>query len=154
MGALKWPIHHDTVVHEYTPPTMQNPSNALACALGEICGDRNAVGSGMLRKWYKLREECSAYEFANITEYAFQHFVSNHFDAAIQRLSSNRVASWKEAMMWSNAAVLRHLDEQVYTANRDVHTLLKIYYPEYAKDQLFPYPIGQFFSAYLSPLGL
>jgi hypothetical protein len=36
----------------------------------------------------------------------------------------------------------------VYTANRDIHTLLKIYYPEYAKDRHFlSYPIGQFFSA-------
>ena len=53
-GCFEVPIHHDTVVREYTPPTMQNPSNALACALGEICEDRNAVGSGILRKWYKL----------------------------------------------------------------------------------------------------
>ncbi|MUU13185.1 MAG: hypothetical protein EP146_19085 [Oscillibacter sp.] len=38
--------------------------------------------------------------------------------------------------------------KQVYTANRDVHTLLKIYYPEYAKERHFlSYPIGQFFSA-------
>lgn len=51
-GCFEVPIHHDTVVREYTPPTMQNPSNALACALGEICEDRNAVGSGILRKWY------------------------------------------------------------------------------------------------------
>ena len=57
-GCFEVPIHHDTVVREYTPPTMQNPSNALACALGEICEDRNAVGSGILRKWYKLYKSC------------------------------------------------------------------------------------------------
>ena len=85
-------------------------------------------------------------EFANITEYA--HFVSNHFDAAIQRYSESRSVMERGNDVWSNAAVLRHLDEQVYTANRDVHTLLKIYYPEYAKDRHFlSYPIGQFFSA-------
>lgn len=145
-GCFEVPIHHDTVVHEYTPPTMQNPSNALACALGEICEDRNAVGSGMLRKWYKLYKSVQLMEFANITEYA--HFVSNHFDAAIQRYSESRSVMERGNDVWSNAAVLRYLDEQVYTANRDVHTLLKIYYPEYAKDRHFlSYPIGQFFSA-------
>lgn len=85
-------------------------------------------------------------EFANITEYA--HFVSNHFDAAIQSYSESRSVMERGNDVWSNAAVLRHLGEQVYTANRDVHTLLKIYYPEYAKDRHFlSYPIGQFFSA-------
>lgn len=145
-GCFEVPIHHDTVVREYTPPTMQNPSNALACALGEICEDRNAVGSALLRKWYKLYKSVQLMEFANITEYA--HFVSNHFDAAIQRYSESRSIMERGNDVWSNAAVLRHLDEQVYTANRDVHTLLKIYYPEYAKDRHFlSYPIGQFFSA-------
>lgn len=145
-GCFEVPIHHDTVVREYEPPTMQNPSNALACALGEICEDRNAVGSPLLRKWYKLYESIQLMEFANITEYA--HFVSNHFDAAIQSYSDSRSVMERGNNVWSNAAVLRHLDEQVYTANRDVHTLLKIYYPEYAKDRHFlSYPIGQFFFA-------
>ena len=145
-GCFDVPIHHDTVVSEYTLPTMQNPSNALACALGEICEDRNAVGSELLKKWYKLYKSVQLIEFANITEYA--HFVSNHFDAAIQRYSESRSVMERGNDVWSNAAVLYHLDEQVYTANRDVHTLLKIYYPEYAKDRHFlSYPIGQFFSA-------
>jgi len=145
-GCFEVPIHHDTVVREYEPPTMQNPSNALACALGEICEDRNAVGSPLLRKWHKLYKSVQLMEFANITEYA--HFVSNHFDAAIQRYSESRSVMERGNDVWSNAGVLRHLDEQVYTANRDVHTLLKIYYPEYAKDRHFlSYPIGQFFSA-------
>ena len=145
-GCFEVPIHHDTIVREYTLPTMQNPSNALACALGEICEDRNAIGSSMLRKWYKLYKSVQLMEFANITEYA--HFVSNHFDAAIQRYSESRSVMERGNDVWSNAAVLRYLDEQVYTANRDVHTLLKIYYPEYAKDRHFlSYPIGQFFSA-------
>ena len=145
-GCFEVPIHHDTVVREYGPPTMQNPSNALACALGEICEDRNAIGSPLLRKWRKLYKSVELMEFANITEYA--HFVSTHFDAAIQSYSESRSVMERGNNVWSNAAVLRHLDEQVYTANRDVHTLLKIYYPEYAKDRHFlSYPIGQFFSA-------
>lgn len=145
-GCFEAPIHHDTVVQEYEPPTMQNPSNALACALGEICEDRNAVGGPLLKKWHKLYSAIQFMEFANITEYA--HFVSNHFDAAIQRYSESRSVMERGNDVWSNAAVLRYLEEQVYTANRDVHTLLKIYYPEYAKDRHFlSYPIGQFFSA-------
>lgn len=145
-GCFEVPIHHDTVVRVYEPPTMQNPSNALACALGEICEDRNAVGSPLLRKWHKLYKSVQLIEFANITEYA--HFVSNHFDAAIRSYSESRSVMERGNDVWSNVAVLRHLDEQVYTANRDVHTLLKIYYPEYAKDRHFlSYPIGQFFSA-------
>lgn len=145
-GCFEVPIHRDTVVREYELPTMQNPSNALACALGEICEDRNAVSSPLLRKWHKLYNSIQLMEFANITEYA--HFVSNHFDAAIQSYSESRSVMERGNDVWNNAAVLRHLDEQVYTANRDVHTLLKIYYPEYAKDRHFlSYPIGQFFSA-------
>ncbi len=145
-GCFEVPIHHDTVVPEYQMPTMQNPSNALACALGEICEDRSAVGSASLRNWHRLYKSVQLLEFANITEYA--HFVSDRFDDAIQRYSESRSVMQRGNEVWSNAAVLRHLDEQVYTANRDVHTLLKIYYPEYAKDRHFlAYPIGHFFSA-------
>lgn len=145
-SCFEVPFHHDTAIREYELPTMQTPSNALACALGEICEGRKAVGNPQLRRWYKLYESVQLIEFANITEYA--HFVSNHFDAAIQRYSESRSVMERGNDVWSNAAVLRHLDEQVYTANRDVHTLLKIYYPEYAKDRHFlSYPIGQFFSA-------
>jgi hypothetical protein len=145
-SCFEVPIHHDTVVSEYQLPTMQNPSNALACALGELCEDRGTVGSALLKKWHKLYSSVQLMEFANITEYA--HFVSNHFDAAIQHYSDSRSVLDRGNDVWSNAAVLSHLEEQVYTANRDIHTLLKIYYPEYAKDRHFlSYPIGQFFSA-------
>lgn len=145
-GCFDVPIHHDTIIKEYQSPTMQNPSNALACALGELCEDRAAIGSPLLRQWYQLYQSVDLMEFANITEYA--HFISNHFDAAIKSYSDSRGIMERGNDVWSNAAVLRHLDEQVYTANRDVHTLLKIYYPEYAKDRHFlSYPIGQFFSA-------
>ena len=145
-GCFDVPIHHDTAVPEYQMPTMQNPSNALACALGELCEDGYTSGSSQLRQWHQLYQSIEMIEFANITEYA--HFVSDHFDAAIRKYSESRGVMERGNNVWSNAAVLRHLDEQVYTANRDVHTLLKIYYPEYAKDRHFlSYPIGQFFSA-------
>lgn len=145
-GCFDVPIHHDSVITEYQMPTMQNPSNALACALGNICEDRSIIGSPLLKKWHELYKSVQLMEFANITEYA--HFVSNHFDDAIRKYSESRSVMERGNNVWSNAAVLRCLDEQVYTANRDVHTLLKIYYPEYAKDRHFlSYPIGQFFSA-------
>lgn len=145
-SCFEVPIHHDTGVQEYQMPTMQNPSNALACALGKLCEDGYASGSHQLRQWYQLYRNIELMEFANITEYA--HFVSDHFDAAIRKYSESRGVMERGNDVWNNAAVLRHLDEQVYTANRDVHTLLKIYYPEYAKDRHFlSYPIGQFFSA-------
>ncbi len=145
-GCFDVPIHHDTLVREYDPPTMQNPGNALACALAEICGNRNAVGSPQLRKWYKLYKSIGFTEFANVSEYA--HYVSNHYDAARQSYDDSRSVEEKAKGVWSEAKVLAHLGELVYTANRDVHTLLKIYYPDQTKDRHFlSYPIGQFFSA-------
>lgn len=145
-SCFEVPIHHDTVITEYRLPTMQNPSNALACAIGELCEEKQSVGSSVLRQWQQLYKGIELKEFANITEYA--HFVSNHFDNAIKKYSESRSVMERGNNVWSNAGVLRHLSEQVYTANRDVHTLLKIYYPEYAKDRHFlSYPIGQFFSA-------
>ncbi len=145
-GCFETPIHHDTVIKEYKLPTMQNPSNALACALGNLCEDQRVGGSQSLRKWSDLYKKIELLEFANITEYA--HFVSNHFDNAIRRYSESRSVMQRGNNVWSNAGVLWFLDEQVYTANRDVHKLLKIYYPEYAKDRHFlSYPIGQFFSS-------
>ncbi len=140
------PFHHDTVVTEYRLPTMQNPSNALACAIGELCEEKQSVGSSALLQWQQLYKSIELKEFANITEYA--HFISAYFDEAIKNYSKSRTVMERGNNVWNNASVLKHLTEQVYTANKDVHTLLKIYYPEYAKDRHFlSYPIGQFFSA-------
>lgn len=145
-GCFEAPIHHDTAIQEYRIPTMQNPSNALACAIGELCEGQYPIGSNQFKQWYKLYKNIELIEFTNITEYA--HFVSNHFETAIRKYDESRGVMERGNNVWSNAAVLRCLDEQIYTANRDVHTLLKIYYPEYAKDRHFlSYPIGQFFSA-------
>lgn len=145
-GCFDVPFHHDTAIAEYQMPTMQNPSNALACAMGELCEGRESAGSRTIRNMHKLYKSINLVEFANITEYA--HFVSNCFDDAIRRYSDSLGVMERGNDVWNHAAVLRYLDEQVYTANRDVHTLLKIYYPEYAKDRHFlAYPIGQFFSS-------
>lgn len=140
------PMHHDKNIKSYQMSTLQNPSNALACAIGAACNSSIHLGDRSLKKWYQLYKDIEFLEFANITEYA--HFVSNHFDYAIQKYHDELGVMDRGNNEWNNAAVLRLMREQVYTANRDVHTLLKIYYPEYAKNRHFlAYPIGQFFSA-------
>ncbi|MBQ8514250.1 MAG: hypothetical protein IJ496_02530 [Ruminococcus sp.] len=139
-------VHHDTAVPEYHLPTMQNPSNALACALGELCENGHTAGRMQLRQWSQLYKSIEWMEFANITEYA--HFVSNHVEAAKNKYHDAQNVMERGQKVWDNAGVLRCLDEQVYTANRDIHTLLSIYYPEFSQDRHFlSYPIGQFFSA-------
>ena len=144
-SCFEAPVHHDTAVPSYRPPAGQNPSHALACALGALCKGRQAGDAAQLRRWYQGYKDVPFVQFANVTEYA--HFISRHFDAAVQKIRRVRGGP-EQGGVWSNAAVLRHMDEQVYTANRDVHALLRIYYPAYAGERHFlSYPIGQFFSA-------
>ena len=139
-------IHHDTAVPEYQMDTMQNPSNALACALGAMCEGNLYSQLSHFKQWHRLYNAVDFVEFANITEYA--HFVSSHFKAAEERYAQSRKIMERGNDVWNKTAVLRNMDEQVYTANRDVHTLLKIYHPDYARDRHFlAYPIGQFFAA-------
>lgn len=139
-------IHHDANIKEYQPVTMPNPSNALAFALGELCEGRYKAGDSKFIKWHQLYKDIQFLEFANITEYA--HFVSNHFDDAQERYRLSKPVMERDTGVVSHASVLWFMNEQVYTANRDVHTLLKIYFPDYARDRHFlSYPIGQFFSA-------
>lgn len=141
------PTHHDSVVTDYITSGMQTPSNALACALGEICEGRYHPGNRAFKQWYQLYQSIQMIEFENITEYA--HFVSSHVHAAERdlRRAQGVIARGNDVPL-TNAQVLNAMTEQVYTANRDVHTLLKIYHPEFAKDRHFlAYPIGQFFSS-------
>ena len=138
--------HHDSIISEYRLPTMQNPSNALACAIGELCEDQRALGNAKLRKWNQLYKSIELREFANITEYA--HYVSNHVETARNKYNDSRRIMERGNEVWDNRGVLAFLDEQVYTANRDIHALLNIYYPEFSPERHFlSYPIGQFFSA-------
>lgn len=140
------PIQHDTLITEYQMPTMQNPSNALACALGEIWESRTPVNRTLLSQWRQLYKSIQLREFANITEYA--HFVSTHVEDAKHRCYEKEPVQIRGSMTLSNAKVLNAMTEQVYTANKDVHTLLRIYHPEFSQDRHFlAYPIGQFFSA-------
>ena len=140
------PIQHDTAIAEYQMPTMQNPSNALACALGEICENRASVNRALLSQWRQLYKSIQLREFANITEYA--HFVSTHVEEAKHRCYEKAPVQIRGSLTLSNEKVLNAMTEQVYTANKDVHTLLRIYHPEFSQDRHFlAYPIGQFFSA-------
>ena len=141
------PTHHDSVITDYVTLGMQTPSNALACALGEICEGRYHPGNKAFKQWHQLYQSIQLVEFENITEYA--HFVSAHVHAAERTLRrAQGVIARGNDVPLTNAQVLNAMEEQVYTANRDVHTLLKIYHPEFAKDRHFlAYPIGQFFSS-------
>ncbi len=140
------PIHHDSVITEYKLSVSQNSSNALAMAIGELSEGNFPSKSDRFKEWHKLFCSSELREFAHITEYA--HFISDHFNNAIRRYHDDLNIIDRGNGQWNNSAVLRYMDEQVYTANRDVHNLLKIYYPEYSKDRHFlSYPIGQFFSA-------
>ena len=140
------PIQHDVAIAEYQMPTMQNPSNALACALGEICEKRTPANRTLLPQWRQLYKSIQLREFANITEYA--HFVSTYVEDAKRRCYEKAPVQIRGNMKFSNAEILSAMTEQVYTANKDVHTLLRIYHPEFSKDRHFlSYPIGQFFSA-------
>ncbi|MCF0133707.1 MAG: hypothetical protein HUJ72_07555, partial [Blautia sp.] len=99
-----------------------------------------------LSQWRQLYKNIQLREFANITEYA--HFVSSHVEEAKHRCYEKEPVQVRGSLVLSNAKVLNAMTEQVYTANRDVHTLLRIYHPEFSQDRHFlAYPIGQFFSA-------
>lgn len=140
------PIVHDSVITEYNMPTMQNPSNALACAIGTLCEDGKTIDRNQLRLWQQLYSNIELREFANITEYA--HFVSFHVEEAKHRCYEKSSVQIRGSIAPSNANILSEMSEQVYTANKDVHTLLRIYHPEFSQDRHFlAYPIGQFFSA-------
>ena len=138
--------HHDSVHPEYQIPTMTKPGNALAFAIGEICENGYALGSTQLKRWHNLYKSIELREFANITEYA--HYVSNYVETARNKYYDSLNVSERGNDVWNNSAILKRLEEQVYTANRDIHTLLNIYYPEFSPERHFlSYPIGQFFSA-------
>lgn len=140
------PIHHDGNIPRYEMQSMPNASNALGCAIGELYQGNGQVSGQQFQAWHRLYREVKLMEFANVTEYA--HFISNDFEGARRKYWERQDILDRINNTRDHAAVLRYLDEQVYTANRDVHTLLKIYFPEYTKDRHFlAYPIGQFFSA-------
>lgn len=140
------PIHHDQNIPAYGTQLMQNPSNALACAMGELCEGRRPVNDPMYRQWHQLYQSIDFLEYANLSEYA--RYVADQFDAAKEKYKDSRTTWDRNKPIRDRSAVLRYMEEQVYTANRDIHTILKLDYPDYAQDRHFlAYPIGQFFTA-------
>ncbi len=137
---------HDDNIKGYYPDLMQTPGNALACAMGTICQNTTSINDPKFASWYSLYKNIPFHEFTNITEYA--HYASTHLDKAIKAYKENQSVIERGNHVWNNAAVLKFLDEQIYSANKDVQTLLKIYYPQFSKNRHFlAYPIGQFFSS-------
>lgn len=127
------------------PPEQQNESYALATALGLLCQGKYSPANPNMRSSYEKYKHCDFVKFANLTEYA--HFVSSRVDTAKKKYYDSLSPLDRNAHRFSSRKVLGLLDEQVYTANRDIHDLLNIYYPEFSKDRHFlSYPIGQFFA--------
>ena len=140
------PFHHDENVRTYETDAMQTPGNALACAFGDLCEGGFRASDALSRQRRQLYRSVDMIEFANMTEYA--RHISNHFDRAIQEYHNAQSVTERGRDKRDRAAILSAMDEQIYTANREIHALLEIYYPEYAKERPFlAYPIGQFFSA-------
>ena len=140
------PVHRDSVVTKYDTGAMQMPGHALACAMGRLCEGEFCPNDPAIHRLHQLYQTIGFIRFDNITEYV--HHISSYFEKAKQTYRKKQHISEQGLDIIKRSAVLREMEEQVYTTNRDVHDLLKIYYPEYAKDRHFlAYPIGQFFSA-------
>lgn len=140
-------VHHDENVKNYTPGQIQKPGNAIAINLGLLCEDSVPRTDERIRLNYELYKNINVTEFDNVSEYA--GYISNKFSEAEKRMDGDIQLSEKPFMeKTGTAAVLKRMDEVVYTANKDVDDLLQLYHPEYARNRHFlAYPVGQFFAA-------
>lgn len=144
-GNFEVKVRTDDKEYAVIPPEYQTESYALATALGLLCEGKYSPANPDMRVSYEKYKACDFLKFANLTEYA--HFVASRVDAAKKRYMDGRSSLERGAGSTSSRAILGQLDEQVYTANRDIHDLLNVYYPEFSKDRHFlSYPIGQFFA--------
>lgn len=122
-----------------------NNSNALGLALGLLCEGQYSPENSLMRDCYEKYKGSRFIKFSNLTEYA--RYVSKKVNIAEKKYYSEMSTLEKGLGIVNNAKVLSNLDEQVYTANRDIHSLLDVYHPEFSQDRHFlSYPIGQFFS--------
>ncbi len=145
------PIHHDQNVKTYIPVgQLQRPGNAIACNMAWLCEDGISRRERSIRENYKLYKNERVQEFDNISEYA--GYVSDLFAEAEKKLSEEQLArDIPFQKKPGTSAVLAHMEDVIYTANKDVDTLLQVYHPEYARNRHFlAYPIGQFFLALYS----
>lgn len=139
------PIHNDTNVPAYRDSSLLTPGNACAVALGKLIegtSQRENAGQNL----YSLYSQLEFDEYANLTEYA--HYVSDRFDTAYSEYKSEQNIVDRGIGFVDTSSVLSYSQEQIYTANRDIHDMLKMYYPQFSNKRHFlSYPIGQFFSA-------
>ncbi|KJS03677.1 MAG: hypothetical protein VR68_00795 [Peptococcaceae bacterium BRH_c4a] len=121
-------IERDSLLGPY-PGVSTSSSRALSEALGQLMEPVTDHLAQDRQRWFNAVQRVQMLEFDNITEYA--GFVSRYFDKALKDSPSNPIAA---------------MNEQVYSAGREVHDLLRVYYPEQSGDRHFLcYPIGQFF---------
>ena len=143
-GNFEVKIQTDEKEYAAISPEYQTESYALATALGLLCEGKYSPANPDMRASYEKYKSCDFIKFANLTEYA--HFVAGKVAEAKKKYYKELSSLKRGAARNSSRAILGRLDEQVYTANRDVHDLLNVYFPEYSKDRHFlSYPIGQFF---------
>ena len=142
------PVHHDRNVGSYVPVgQFKRPGNAIASNLGLLCEDTVSRTDKRMRDNYALYKDIRVQEFDNVSEYA--GYISDEFmeaEASMSDTTSLYEKPFKKKA--GTAAVLRRMQEVVYTANKDVDDLLQMYHPEYARNRHFlAYPVGQFFAA-------
>ncbi|QUI95909.1 hypothetical protein J5A74_00605 [Lachnospiraceae bacterium oral taxon 096] len=142
------PIHHDRNVGSYVPiGQFKRPGNAIASNFGLLCEETVSRTDKRMRDNYDLYKDVRVQEFDNISEYA--GYISDEFMEAEASMSDTMSLSEKPFKKNAGtAAILRKMQEVVYTANKDVDDLLQVYHPEYARNRHFlAYPVGQFFTA-------
>ena len=142
------PVHHDRNVGSYVPVgQFKIPGNAIASNLGLLCEDTVSRTDNRMRDNYDLYKDVRVQEFDNVSEYA--GYISDEFmeaEASMSDTTSLYEKPFKKKA--GTAAVLRRMQEVVYTANKDVDDLLQVYHPEYARNRHFlAYPVGQFFAS-------
>lgn len=142
------PVHHDRNVGSYVPVgQFKIPGNAIASNLGLLCEDTVSRTDKRMRDNYDLYKDVRVQEFDNVSEYA--GYISDEFmeaEASMSDTTSLYEKPFKKKA--GTAAVLRRMQEVVYTANKDVDDLLQVYHPEYARNRHFlAYPVGQFFAS-------
>lgn len=144
-GNFEVKIETDGKEYAFIAPEYQTESYALATALGLLCEGQYSPANPAMRLSYEKYRGCSFLRFANLTEYA--HFVASRVSAAKKKYNEGRSSLERGTDSSGSRATLGLLDEQVYTANRDIHDLLNVYFPEYSQNRHFlSYPIGQFFA--------
>ncbi len=115
-------IEHDQNVGSYGGEH-RSLSHRLARALGDLLEGKSRQSNASVVQEIEFRA------FRNVTEYTA--FVSQYFNEALEKSRYNPFDA---------------MSEKVYTASREIHDLLRVYYPEHSGERHFLfYPIGQFF---------